>query len=75
MNDNDTESLPSYAPYVGQLATFIVSTQLDSYSFIVSRSDLDNHANMVVVGSEYLVLDDTEKTYSPLIHFLIQLDI
>ena len=51
---------PTTKPYVGRLASFIASARSDIIT--ESRSELDNHANMVVAGSQCVVFDDTKKT-------------
>ena len=48
-------------PYLGRLAV-IANVQTEIQDSDESRSELDNHANMAVVGSECVVFDDTSKT-------------
>ena len=48
-------------PYVGQLAASIDNVNTRIQDSKESRSELDNHANMVVAGSECVVFDDTGK--------------
>ena len=49
-------------PFVGRLVALITDAQSDPQDSIDSRSELDNHAKMNVVGSECVVFDDTGKT-------------
>ena len=52
-------------PYVGRLTALIADAQSNPQELKNSRdsrSELDNHANMVVVGSECEIFDDTGKT-------------
>ena len=49
-------------PYVGRLAALIAEVDNNPSSVIESKSELDNHVNMVVAGSQCVVFDDTKKT-------------
>ena len=51
---------PTTKPYVGRSASLIASARSDIIT--ESRSELDNHTNMMVAGSQCVVFDDTKKT-------------
>ena len=47
--------------YVNRLAELITSVKIDQLSFSGSGVELDNHANIVVAGSQYVILYNTKK--------------
>ena len=49
-------------PYVGRLSALIAASRSISTDDITSKTELDNHANMIVAGSECIIFDDTGKT-------------
>ena len=53
---------PPNKQYVGSLAALVASAKSHPVHYNDSCSELDNHANMVVAGSECVVFDDTKKT-------------
>ena len=46
---------------MGRLAALISAAEPISSNDMESKSELDNHANMVVAGSQCVVFDDTKK--------------
>ena len=54
-------------PQVVQLAPIMTSISSDNPNNFTSRTELDLHANMVVVGKHYNIFDDTGK-YAQLMH-------
>ena len=51
-----------FDPYVARLSSLIASVESNRDLYAISRSELDNHANMPVVRSHVEIFDDTGKT-------------
>ena len=59
--DGSNTPIP-FSPYVARLAPLISSIDGDEPANGLTRTELDSHANMVVVGKHSTIFDDTGKT-------------